>query len=115
MESNLIRMFTANPELMGKLMMGQTVDLGDGLTVKMLRHSFFKWEDKIEDALEFEFFLEGKSVGTLDQDFGGWIGYHESLDRTQEEDDRNWELMEKITNRWVELFRSYAEQVLILN
>lgn len=113
--SNIISMFKANPELMGKLMMGQTVDLGDGLTAKMLRHDFFKWEGKIEDCMEFEFFLEGKSVGTLDQDFGGWIGYHEDLERTQEQDDENWKLMEKVCDRWIELFKSYAEQVLILN
>jgi hypothetical protein len=104
--SNMQSMFQANPTLMSKLLLGETADLGEGLSMKLLKTGFYTMLGGTTfDSLEFEFFLEGKSVGTLDHEFGGWI---EGVGTENEK------LFEQVSFRFIELFKSHAKKVLVL-
>ena len=94
--SNLLRfeaMKRDQPIIMRDLLMGETVDLSDGLTARLNSSKLDTMNDQC--FMDIEFFLEGRSVGSLDHSWGGHI---------EGVDEDNWELFEKIVHKMGELF-----------
>jgi len=93
--------YNKNVELMSKLMKGQTVNIGDGLTMTM-KHQLLPNE---LDMLEFSFFLESRPIGHLYDDFGGYIAYdYNPIGAAGDWQPINDELQDKVTTKLMELF-----------
>jgi len=94
------------------MMTGDLVDLGEGLQVRMGKQElhYNTYDQTTIDILDFNFFLEGKDIGHLDHEFGGFI--HERLD----DDTLGWydtemTLMCQVHDRMCELFPSYSKLI----
>lgn len=88
----------SNPSLMDQLTKGTYLPIGDGLEMKMNISTHGPY-------LEFEFRLEGRDIGSIDHEHGGYIhqDYHLNSHKPLENDD-DFILMCKVCDRMEELF-----------
>ena len=110
-ESVLSILFRSNPEWCRLLMDGLFHDLGNGLQVQMTHYLLITqdWttkENRPIDCLSFSFVLEGVDIGSLCEDYGGFIHFSgKSGDElTDQEQDEIGDHMDKIISRMDEIF-----------
>lgn len=111
-ESVLLILHRLNAEWTSKLLGGEWQALGNGLEVRMHHYLARASDGDPYDHLNFEFKLEGREVGSVDEGGGGFIHFSGVCGNDIENDDEVIDHMWKCLDRIDEIFPKFFKDQL---